>query len=66
MKIKIIHIQFISLILLSLYLAYYYYFESDKISYIKTIGALSLALAFIVALINKLKHNDSSKWKNLF
>ena len=38
-----------------------YYFESDKISYIKTIGALSLALAFIVALINKLKHNDSSK-----
>lgn len=66
MKIKIILIQFISLILLSLYLAYYYYFESDKISYIKTIGALSLALAFIVALINKLKHNDSSKWKNLF
>ena len=66
MKIKIILIQFISLILLSLYLAYYYYFESDKISYIKTLGALSLALAFIVALINKLKHNDSSKWKNLF
>ena len=66
MKIKIILIQFISLILLSLYLAYYYYFESDKISYIKTIGALSLALAFIVALINKLKHNDSSKWINLF
>ena len=61
MKIKIILIQFISLILLSLYLAYYYYFESDKISYNKTIGALSLALAFIVALINKLKHNDSSK-----
>ena len=61
MKIKIILIQFISLILLSLYLAYYYYFESDKISYIKTIGALSLALAFIVALINKLKNNDSSK-----
>ena len=60
MKIKIILIQFISLILLSLYLAYYYYFESDKISYIKTIGALSLALAFIVALINKLKQNDSS------
>ena len=61
MKIKIIHIQFISLILLSLYLAYYYYFESDKISYIKTIGALSLAFAFLVALINKLKNIDSSK-----
>ena len=61
MKKKIILIQFISLILLSLYLAYYYCFESEKISYIKTIGALSLAFAFLVALINKLKNIDSSK-----